>query len=162
MVLKSDYHGLGHHHPGHVFFVGGIASTVLEAINQIGSMANGSILAVFALGLLTHRTNGSGAIIGLITGILVNASLWAFAPLISWLWWNVVGFCVTFVIGWGLGLIAALSSNSQPEYSQNFRMANKFTGDYLAAEANIDWSRRCAFMFAWFLTLLILLWMLGG
>ena len=39
------------------FFVGGIISTVLEAINQIGSMANGSILAVFALGSFeTHRT----------------------------------------------------------------------------------------------------------
>ena len=144
------------------FFVGGIASTVLEAINQIGSMANGSILAVFALGLLTHRTNGSGVIIGLVTGILVNASLWAFAPLVSWLWWNVVGFCVTFVIGWGLGLVAAPPSNVQPEYSQNLRMANKFTSEYLVAEANIDWGTRCAFMVAWFLILFVLLWMLGG
>ena len=131
------------------FFVGGIASTVLEAINQIGSMANGSILAVFALGLLTQRTNGSGALIGLITGIIVNASLWAFAPLVSWLWWNVVGFCITFVIGWGLGLVATPSSNLPPEYSQNLRMANIYTGEYLAAKANIDWSRRCAFMVAW-------------
>jgi SSS family solute:Na+ symporter len=144
------------------FFVGDIASTVLEAINQIGSMANGSILAVFALGLLTHRTNGNGAIMGLVTGISVNASLWAFAPLVSWLWWNVVGFFVTFVIGWGLSLVATPSSNLQPEYLQNLRMANIFTGGYLAAEANIDWSRRCVFMLAWFLTLLILLWMLGG
>lgn len=143
------------------FFVGDIASTVLEAINQIGSMANGSILAVFALGLLTHRTNGNGAIIGLITGISVNACLWAFAPLVSWLWWNVVGFFVTFVIGWGLSLVAAPSSNLQPEYLQKLRMTT-FTSEYLAAEANIDWSRRCIFMLAWFLTLLIFLWMLGG
>ena len=144
------------------FFVGDIASTVLEAINQIGSMANGSILAVFALGLLTHRTNGNDAIMGLVTGISVNASLWAFAPLVSWQWWNVVGFFVTFVIGWGLSLVATPSSNLQPEYLQNLRMANIFTGGYLTAEANIDWSRRCVFMLAWFLTLLILLWMLGG
>ena len=87
------------------FFVGSIASTVLEAINQIGSMANGSILAVFALGLLRiHKRQWHDRAYH---QVLVNASLWAFAPLVSWLWWNVVSFCVTFVIGWGMGLVAA-------------------------------------------------------
>ena len=88
------------------FFVGNIASTVLEAINQIGSMANGSILAVFALGLLTRRAHGGGAIAGLVLGISVNASLWVFAPLISWLWWNVIGFVVTFAVGFIMGSLA--------------------------------------------------------
>ena len=43
------------------FFVDDIASTVLVAINKIGSLVNGPVLGVFMLGLLTKRSNGSGA-----------------------------------------------------------------------------------------------------
>ena len=144
------------------FWVDDIASTVLVAVNKLGSLINGPLLAVFVMGLLTQSVTGRGARVGFAAGFISNLLLWLGAPEVSWLWWNVVGFFVTFVIGWGLSLVATTSSNLQPEYLQNLRMANIFTGGYLTAEANIDWSRRCVFMLAWFLTLLILLWMLGG
>lgn len=89
------------------FFVGDIADTVLEAINQIGSLANGSILAVFAMGLLTSRNFGHGAIAGLLFGLLVNSCFWLFVPSVSWLWWNVIGFFATFMTGYGCSLLVA-------------------------------------------------------
>lgn len=80
------------------FFVGDIAPTVLEAINKIGSLANGPILAVFTLGLLVPRSTGTSVCLGLLAGILVNVCLWLFAPQVSWLWWNVTGFLVTGLV----------------------------------------------------------------
>lgn len=81
------------------FFVGGISDSVIESVNKVGSMANGPILAMFLLGILTKIGNEKGAIAGLIFGLASNACLWVFAPHISWLWWNVFGFVVAFSIG---------------------------------------------------------------
>ena len=81
------------------FFVDDIATTVLVAINKIGSLVNGPVLGVFMLGLLTKRSNGSGACTGLLFGFFMNIILWLYFPLISWLWWNVIGFGVTCIIG---------------------------------------------------------------
>lgn len=145
------------------FFVGNIATTVLEAINQIGSMANGSILAVFALGLLTRRTHGSGAIAGLILGISVNAYLWAFAPLISWLWWNVIGFVVTFAVGWILGSLQGMpGSRAKDETKLDPETLESSVKGYLAAESTIDWRLRSGLLLVWFVALLSLLWLLAG
>ena len=87
------------------FFVGGIAKSIIVSINKIGSLANGPILAVFMLGVLTRRTSGVGAVLGLVMGLAFNAALWVFVPQVSWLWWNVIGFVVAFVIGWGASWI---------------------------------------------------------
>ena len=81
------------------FYVDDIASTVLEAINKIGSLINGPILGVFLLGLFTYRVNGNGACIGLLVGFLLNIVLWIFFPSVSWLWWNVFGFIATYHTG---------------------------------------------------------------
>ncbi len=87
------------------FFVGGIADSIIVAINKIGSLANGPILAVFILGVLTRKTSGVGAVSGLIIGLLFNAALWVFVSSVSWLWWNVIGFLVTFGVGWAVSYI---------------------------------------------------------
>lgn len=89
---------------GFSFFVGDIADTVLEAINIIGSLVNGPILAVFALGLLTHRATGTGAVSGLLAGFLFNLYCWRYLPELSWLWWNVFGFLLSFGAGYALSL----------------------------------------------------------
>lgn len=145
------------------FFVGNIATTVLEAINQIGSMANGSILGVFALGMFTRRARGSGAIAGLVLGIAVNAYLWAFAPLISWLWWNVIGFVVTFAVGWIMGSLPGIPGN-RVEYEKKLdpETLESSVKGYLAAESTIDWRLRSALLVVWFAALLALLWLLAG
>ncbi len=81
------------------FYVGGISDSIIVSINKISSLANGPILGVFLLGLFTKRTSNLGALVGLIGGFLFNLMLWVYFPSISWLWWNLTGFIVTFVIG---------------------------------------------------------------
>ena len=81
------------------FFVGDISGSVIESVNKVGSLANGPILAMFLLGILTRYGNEKGAISGLISGLICNALLWKFTPEVSWLWWNVFGFFVAFGVG---------------------------------------------------------------
>ena len=81
------------------FYVDDIASTVIVAVNKVGSLINGPILGVFLLGLLTQRATGGGARLGFLAGFLTNAALWAWAPGVSWLWWNVIGLAITFITG---------------------------------------------------------------
>ena len=86
------------------FFVGNIADTIIESINKIGSLINGPLLAVFLMGMLTRRVNGPGATSGLIIGFAMNLFLWKYAPKLSWLWWNVIGFFVAYGTGYLLSL----------------------------------------------------------
>ena len=81
------------------FFVDDIASTVIVAVNKVGSLINGPILGVFLLGLLTRSATGQGARVGFVAGLVTNAYLWAAVPSVSWLWWNVIGLGVTMVMG---------------------------------------------------------------
>ena len=80
------------------FYVEDISSNVLIAINKIGSLINGPIIGVFALGILTKKINGNSACIGIICGFLFNLYCWVYLVDISWLWWNAIGFVVTFKI----------------------------------------------------------------
>lgn len=82
------------------FFVGNISDSIIVSINKIGSLANGPILAAFLLAILTKRTNDRGAMIGIVAGFLFNLYLWIYVPGVSWLWWNVIGCVVTFLVGY--------------------------------------------------------------
>jgi len=95
------------------FFVGDISDSIIVSINKIGSLVNGPILAVFMMGILTKRVNSIGAIAGLLTGFFFNLLLWKYAPQISWLWWNVIGFVVAFAVGY-------LASIMTPKLEINF------------------------------------------
>ncbi len=81
-------------------------ATVIELINMIGSAFYGPTLAIFVLGLLSHRAGETGVLFGLAAGVGVNVSLWLFAPQVSWLWWNVTGFVACAAVGYGLGLLS--------------------------------------------------------
>lgn len=143
------------------FFVGDIADTVLEAINQIGSLANGSILAVFGLGLLTASTRGVGAITGLLAGIAVNVCFWLFAPNVSWLWWNVIGFVVTFLTGIMTSrLLPAVDNKSARSDLDNATLEAAVAG-FLKTEAHIDWYARSRLLVLWFALLLAILALLS-
>lgn len=140
------------------FFVGDIAPTVLEAINKIGSLANGPILAVFAVGFLTRFVGGNQVITGLLLGIAVNALCWLYLPNLSWLWWNVIGFFVSFAVALMLAKIS-----SKMAFAKSAEVATLYESDiqtFLRNEASIDWYRRSMLLFAWFGFLLILLFMI--
>ncbi|WP_066964698.1 sodium:solute symporter [Microbulbifer sp. Q7] len=142
------------------FFVDDIAPTVLEAINKIGSLANGPILAVFTLGFLTRRVRGPQAIAGLLAGIGTNGLCWLFLPDVSWLWWNVIGFAVTTIVAWmltGLSVVgrAVASATNTDLYEGAIR-------HHLREEARCNWYRRSIWLLLWFLALLVLLVLIGS
>lgn len=139
------------------FYVGKLAETVLEAINMIGSVINGPVLGVFALGLLTRRANGRGAIGGLLAGFAFNLYCWVFLPNVSWLWWNVFGFVITFVLGYLISIL--------PRQVPAISAARDIThliyhGEQ--AKAQFDsrhWRKRYGMLLGWGLfILLVLLW----
>lgn len=82
------------------FFVGDIAETVIEAINKVGSVSFGPILATFVAALIIKRIQSFGANIGLLSGVAVNIYLWLFVPDVFWFWWNAIGAVVTLLVGY--------------------------------------------------------------
>lgn len=78
--------------------------SALEAISKYGSFIVGSTLGVFMLGIYTQRTNQAGVIIGFILGV-VAVIFFALFTDAFWLWYNLVGFGVTVVTGYGASFI---------------------------------------------------------
>jgi SSS family transporter len=97
---------------GFSFFVERIAPTVLEAINKVGSMANGPLLALFLIALFLPRIGSRGAVTAFVAGLLGNGMLLLLAPGVSWLWWNVAGAVIAMAVAvmWGLGARLQVSS----------------------------------------------------
>ena len=87
------------------FFVGDIAKTVIEAINKIGSVFYGPILATFMAAIAFKRIHALGINIGLLAGVGVNVYLWLFVPEVFWFWWNAVGAVVTLFVALAASLI---------------------------------------------------------
>jgi SSS family solute:Na+ symporter len=132
------------------FFVGDIAPTVLEAINKVGSLANGPILAVFVLGILSAGVNGTQAVSGLLCGVAFNAMCWLWWPNISWLWWNVLGFVIAILIAFGLrgvDIFRYEGARTLPvhERSQVRKLLNE--------EAELNWLLRSGILLIWFVVL---------
>jgi SSS family solute:Na+ symporter len=80
---------------GFALVVGGISDTVIESINKIGSTFYGPILAAFLVGLLSKKATTSGMMIGIVSGVIFNLTLWIFFPGTFWMWWNLFGVIVT-------------------------------------------------------------------
>lgn len=75
-----------------------IAPTVLEAINKVGSMANGPLLALFCTAVFFPAVGQRAAVMGFCTGLTTNLAAWLFLPYLSWLWWNPLGFAVALMV----------------------------------------------------------------
>lgn len=87
------------------FQVERIAPTVIEAINKVGSMANGPLLALFTIAILCPRLGQAAAITGFCAGLLANVFVWLLLPQVSWLWWNPFGFMMAWSIALAVGLL---------------------------------------------------------
>jgi SSS family transporter len=72
---------------------------VLEMGLSIASVAYGSLLGVFLLGVLTRSTSERGAMAGMLSGFLLNLYLWLFTG-ISFTWYVVLGSLMTFAVGY--------------------------------------------------------------
>src|ERR1700733_6551089 len=78
---------------------------VVEVGLSIASVAYGALLGVFLLGTLTRTATETGAIVGMIGGLVANILLWKqphWVPLpkIAWTWFVLIGSMLTFILGW--------------------------------------------------------------
>lgn len=80
------------------FFAGKIAATAIEAINKIGSLFYGPILAIFLLAGLRF-VKPMAANLAVIAGVLVNMVLWLYFKNVFWFWWNAIGAVTTLSLG---------------------------------------------------------------
>ena len=94
-------------------FADDIAPTIIEAINKVGSMFYGPILAVFLLALFNRNINALSVNVGIITGVVGNAILWLYFPDVFWFWWNLIGFAVTLIVSFIARLIFPHTTPSQ-------------------------------------------------
>ncbi len=83
---------------GFAEFAGRLGS-LIEAVNKLGSLFYGTILAIFLLAFYTKRVTGAAAFWGAVVGEIAVILCAQFTDM-AWLWWNVVG-C-------GVGVLAAL------------------------------------------------------
>ncbi len=78
---------------------------VVEVGLSIASVAYGALLGVFLLGTLTKTATETGAIIGMIGGLVVNVFLWKqpawlMLPKVAFTWFVLIGSLLTFALGW--------------------------------------------------------------
>ena len=114
------------------FAVEHIAPTILEAINKIGSMANGPLLALFVLAVLRPQVGGGIALMGFAGGLATNLLLWILAPGVSWLWWNPAGFLVA-VLPAALSTVLIRPSLKDESMTTATRPPRRLTGQLLGA-----------------------------
>ncbi len=98
------------------FFVGDIADTVIEAINKVGSVSFGPILAIFVAAILVKRINGLGANVGLLTGVGLNVYMWLAVPDVFWFWWNAIGAVVTFAVAYLVSVLRPSASTPEGQF----------------------------------------------
>ncbi|MBV9074738.1 MAG: sodium:solute symporter [Acidobacteria bacterium] len=85
---------------------------VVEIGLTIISVAYGSLLGVFLLGILTRRATEWGAIVGMGCGLAINLYLWLGAAQfarwagfsVAYTWLVAIGTVVTFAVGYGISL----------------------------------------------------------
>jgi sodium-coupled monocarboxylate transporter 8/12 len=97
---------------------GNIAPTVIEAINKVGSVFFGPVLAVFLLGMLSKVLRGFDVNLGLLTGVFTNIVIAFFIHNIFWFWWNVIGFVTTIAMAL---LVSQLRSKGVSENDAHFK-----------------------------------------
>lgn len=115
---------------GFAFLVGSISDTVIEAINKVGSVFYGPILAAFVLGILFKRTTASAVKIGVVVGVAVNLILWFGFPGISWLWWNVIGCLSAIIIAYVWSLMSQFEKDVPVDLSYQSEPSSKWKWRY--------------------------------
>ena len=71
---------------------------------SITSVAYGSLLGVFLLGVLTKTASEQGAMVGMVCGFLLNLYLWGFTR-VPFTWYVALGSVATFIVGFGASLV---------------------------------------------------------
>ncbi|KXI28799.1 sodium:solute symporter [Paraglaciecola hydrolytica] len=86
-------------------YAGDIAPTVIEAINKVGSVFYGPILAVFLLAVIDKKLVARHINLGLIMGVAINIFVWLVLENIFWFWWNFIGFVSAIFVAYVMKLL---------------------------------------------------------
>jgi Na+/proline symporter len=77
--------------------------SLIEAVNQVGSLFYGGMLGVFVLAFFVKRCTATGAFVGVLAG---EAAIFTTARFTAaFLWYNVVGCLVVVAVGWTISLL---------------------------------------------------------
>ena len=127
------------------FLVGTLGGTVIETINQIGSTFYGPIAATFTLGMMTRAAMNTSVKIGILSGVVANLILWTLFPQISWLWWNLIGFGMTFGVAYSLSLLQSTATDQ-----------HKMTVDLPHSLSQVNWKPRYVFLGLYFILIILI------
>jgi len=89
---------------------GNDGSSILEVVAGYFSLVNGSLLAVFILGLTTKTANSIGISIGFVIGVIFSA-VSNFIFIHHWLWFGLFGFVSCAISGYLFSLLFRYGSN---------------------------------------------------
>jgi len=82
--------------------------SLIEVVNRYGSFFYGSLLGVFILAIGSKRATATGALVGLVAGMVVVLTV-AFSPWtrdIAFLWHNLIGAVVVVLVGLAISFIS--------------------------------------------------------
>lgn len=85
---------------------------VLEVGLSIASVAYGSLLGVFLLGVLTERASERGAMLGMLIGLVLNLYWWRFTH-VPFPWYVPLGSIATFAVGYAASVLLPRFAVSQ-------------------------------------------------
>ena len=95
-----------------------ISRSVVNDALAIAGFTAGILLGIFALGILTKRTNQQGALVGMVAGIAV-LSVIKFGTSTAWTWYAIIGAVTTFTVGYCVSLFMTPNTvESHEEFSQ--------------------------------------------
>ncbi len=98
------------------FYAGDIAPTVIEAINKIGSVFFGPILATFLVAIRFRQVKAFAMNTGLLTGVGVNIFFWlVVGENVFWFWWNAIGFFISLGVALLVAKVNTGIANANPE-----------------------------------------------
>ena len=79
--------------------------SLIEVVNRYGSLYYGSLLGVFILAIGSRRATATGALWGMVAGVIVVVVV-AFTLPIEFLWHNPIGAFVVVVVGMTISMLA--------------------------------------------------------
>jgi Na+/proline symporter len=79
--------------------------SLIEAVNDMGSLFYGGMLGVFALAFFFPRATANGAFIGALAGEAAIFTL-HFTGATSFLWYNVIGCMVVIATGMAVSMLS--------------------------------------------------------
>lgn len=90
-----------------------IAPTIIEAINKIGSVFYGPILAIFIIGIYSKKVGSLAASMGLLSGVGINVFLWLTGSNLFWFWYNATGLLLTVSVAYLVTAVVNVNAHNQ-------------------------------------------------